>query len=169
MNCTTNLNKYEENERILANNFFEYYKDKIYTHQFTPPKERKPYDGTYRVNIEDPSTFFEIKVRDFEFGKYPDYILEMKKLMSLSKIYDKGFSVEYWNFFNNKNSYDLIIFNLDYRINLWRKQGKSIIKKKWMNIRTFQSKQLKTLKDVVMLKYDNKIDLKVMNKGWKLN
>lgn len=165
-----NLANYEAAERTLAEKVFTDYGNKITAYEFSEPKDRKPYDGSYIINPNDPSIFIEIKVRSFPIDKYNEYILEMPKLQSLGKLNDKGYLVQYWNFFKNEdNTYDLIIFNLKWRIYLWRKLGPSIIKRMWCNAQTFRSSERKTVKEVVMLTYDDTMDIKITGRHWCLN
>lgn len=105
----------------------------------------------------------EVKVRSFEINKYDDYIIEVAKLIRLMKKreqneYDK---ICYINFFEHpkKTLKDFIVFNLSERIKEW-KNKKPEVKKMWMNETTYLSKTKKVEKEVIMLKYDEKIDCK---------
>jgi len=162
---------YEKRERALGQQFFDTFSEKFFAYNFTNKNSFKGYDGTFLVNEIDPSTFFEIKVRDFPLNTYPDYILEAKKANTLSKITNKGFPVKYMNFFKNENgTYDLIVFDLTYRIQLWREQGiERVIQKKWMNAETFRSRNAKCEKEVIMIAFDQEIDTKFQGFGWYLN
>jgi hypothetical protein len=163
-----NLNRYERNERALAAQMFNTFNKTIKAYKFTSGKIC--YDGYYITDDNDKEVIFEIKVRNTQIDQYPDYILQADKANNLSKWHNKGHQVKYINFFKNENGqYDAIIFDLSYRIELWRKQGyENVIEYKWMNNATYISNQ-KIQKPVIMIKYDPTIDMKIMNTSWCLN
>lgn len=49
-----------------------------------------PYDGVLVTKQSHNAYIFEIKKRDFGFGKYPDYFLEETKANSLLKTYENN-------------------------------------------------------------------------------
>lgn len=164
------LNQYEKAERTLGTQFFNQFYDKIDCYQFTPPNSRKGYDGTYKAINADSSTFFEIKVRNIKMDSYPDYILQADKANALSKWHNQGYELKYINFFiNDSGTYDAIVFDLNYRIEQWRKMGmENVLQDMWMNNATYISND-KVSKKVIMLKYDPMIDTKITNTSWSLN
>ena len=157
---------YEQNENTLMKQFIDSFKE-ITEHSFTTG--RVAYDGWYKTSINDIPTVFEIKVRNTKIDQYPDYILQADKANSLAKFVNKGYNVKYINFFtNDTGTYDCIVFDINYRTELWRKQGmENVIEQKYMNAATYISNQ-KIAKNVIMLKYDDKIDSKITNTKWQL-
>lgn len=153
------LNFYENQERTLTKGFFDQKGFTLYN--FTEPGSKRGWDGTYKLFERDTSTFFEVKTRNFPVSKYPDYILEARKALSLSNWHNKGFTTNYFNFFiNSDGTYDLIIFNIQCRINLWRQQGEEkVIVWRWLPEFTYK-KSNKIQKAIILIKYDPLIDLK---------
>ncbi len=141
--------------------FFDNHQYKLY--QFTPPKSRSGYDGTFKINERDTSVFFETKVREFPLETYDTYIIEVRKANCLAKWMNKGFDVKYFNFFKNNGGYDLIMFDLNQRIRVWRAMGQeNVVEYKWMNQYTYK-KSGKIQKAVIMIRYDDMIDMKFKN------
>jgi hypothetical protein len=154
-----NLKNYESNERYLAKKLFQFMSN---IKQYTFTEGHICYD-TIITTQDDKQILGEIKVRSCEIDEYPDYILEVNKVINLIKKkklnnYD---SIYYINFFQNKNNalIDFIVFNLYERAKTW-KTVKPIIIKKWMNAETYLSKSNKVEKQIMLLKYDEKIDMK---------
>ena len=162
------LSKYEKHERKLGTLFLHSFPNEIKQAKFTEPNSYSTYDGWYATRLQpDASVCFEIKVRDFEYTKYPDYILESGKLKNLLKLHTQGHRVLYMNFFkNDKGYYDLIIFDLSKRVPDWKEFGCPTVIKK-MNAATFKSKYDKVDKEVIMLKYDDRYDVKITDTQWK--
>jgi hypothetical protein len=104
----------------------------------------------------------EIKVRNFATTAYPDYILEVDKLVNIIKRkqtidYDL---IYYINFFHNQDKEvlkDFIVFNLSKRIEAWKIKPADV-QYKWMNACTRLSTTQKVKKEVIMLAYDSEID-----------
>lgn len=161
-----NLEKYTRNERNLMTQFFETFDEIVEAFQFT--EGNVFYDYHYITSVSDPSIFGEIKVRSFPIEKYPDYIIELQKMNNLAKLVNDGFYVQFSNFFKNKNgTYDLIVFNITYRVQLYRKMGyENVVKRMYMNETTFKSRSKKVMKDVILLKFDPMIDTKFEGFGW---
>jgi hypothetical protein len=129
--------------------------------EYTFTEGRVCYDTIITLN-NDKKILGEIKVRSFQINKYPDYILEGSKLISLINRKKKdGFDLIYYiNFFTNKDKlYDFIVFDLTARIKTW-KINKPIITKMWMNAETHLSTTIKVPKEVILLKYDPEMDCK---------
>ncbi len=143
------LDYYMERERSLMLQFFQTFSKHIHKYEFTSGNVF--YDYTYTVKPNCASTFGEIKIRDFPIDKYDTYIIEAQKMNNLAKFVNKNYDVQYTNFFLNKNgTYDCIVFNIPYRVALYRKQGQeNVIKKLWCNEKTYQSRVKKIEKDVV--------------------
>ena len=153
------LNKFEQNERFWAEQLFKIFPN-IKEYQFT--NGRICYDVI--ITLHNTKTILgEIKVRNIKIDKYDDYILEASKLVSLIKKYKKlnNDKIYYINFFNNEYEgiKDFIIFDLSARLADW-KINKPIITKKWMNAETYKSRDNKIEKEVILLKYNDKIDCK---------
>ena len=165
-----NLEYYEIRERNLTTQYFKTFSDDYYAYNFTEEDSHTGYDGTYTHSETDPSTFFEVKVRSYPIEKYPDYIIEYRKVNSLATWYNTGYPVKYMNFFQNSDgTYGLIVFDLDYRIQQWRKMGiKNVVQKKWMRQYTCYDRGSCT-KEVIMIANDAMIDLKYTGYGWSLN
>ena len=145
-----NLIKYEKNERYLATQLFKSIKT-VKSYSFT--QGRICYD--FIVNTtDDKSIIGEIKVRSFDISKYPDYILQVDKLLGLIKRAkaNKFDKIYYINFFisDKKGHIDYIIFELTERINEW-KINRPQIKNMLMNAETHKSKEYKVWKDVILL------------------
>ena len=161
------LNKFEKHERSLGEQFIYSFPNEIKQARFTEPNSYAKYDGWYATwKQPDSSVCFEIKVRDFEYTKYPDYIIEVNKLKNLLKLSKDGSKVLYMNFFkNDKGFYDLIVFDLTARVPMWAKGGipKEV---RMMNEATFKSKYKKVEKEIVMLEYIERIDTKITNTQW---
>lgn len=153
-----NLNYYELRERSLATQLFEMFPE-IGNFNFTEPSTNKSFDGTWTTIDSDVSTFFEVKCRNFPIDKYDEWIVEASKINSLAKWNNKNHPVFIIMFFQNPdNTYDAIIFNINFRIQVWRQQGiEKVIQKKWMNSFTCKSGP-KVMKEVIMLKYQESID-----------
>jgi len=156
---TQNLINYEKNERYLA--------DKLFQH--IPTIENVEYTSGHIcydaiITLKNQTKIIsEFKVRSFEANKYPDYILQVDKLVNLTKRkkqnnYDM---IYYINFFQGKDktNIEFIIFNLSGRKEQWQ-QNKPIIKKMWMNAETHKSTTFKVEKQVILLQYDEKIDMR---------
>ena len=156
------LNNYEINERKLADELFKLIPT-IESVEYT--QGRICYDCLIKMKNQK-TVLGEIKVRNIEINKYPDYILEVSKLISLINKYKKLGSdrIYYINFFSNKieGIKDFIVFDLTARMKVW-KENKPKIYKKYMNKVTYISNE-KVCKEVIMLQYDEKIDMKgIMN------
>lgn len=164
-----NLQKFTDNERNLMTQFFKTFDENVEAYQFT--EGNVFYDYHYITNVSDPSIFGEIKVRSFPIEKYPDYIIELQKLNNLTRLVNDGFDVQCANFFKNQNgTYDLIVFNIPYRVQLYREMGyEKVVKQMWMNETTFKSRSKKMMKDVILLKFDPMIDTKFEGFGWNWN
>lgn len=163
------LSQYENHERSLGKQFVYSFPTKIKLAAFTEPNSYCTYDGWYSTWTEpDASVCFEIKVRDFEYSKYPDYILEAGKLKNLLKLHKQGHHVYYMNFFkNNDGFYDLIMFNISARVPKWKEMGRVPTVIKSMNAATFKSKYDKVDKEVIMLEFDETIDTRIVGTQWK--
>jgi hypothetical protein len=163
------LSKYEKKERELGQQFLYSFPDKIRQAAFTPPNSYSIYDGWYTTITEpDVSTCFEIKVRDFEYTKYPDYIIEEGKLRNLAKLYKEGKHIKYINFFKKEDGfYDCIVFDLDKRLVKWKEEGHIPTQVRKMNAATFKSKYDKVEKTVIMLAYDPSIDSLITDTQWQ--
>jgi len=153
------LKEYEKKERYLASILFNNMKG-IKEYSFT--EGHICYD--FIVTTEtDKIIIGEIKVRNNNIDKYPDYILQVDKLHNLIKRAEKyNYDIIYYiNFFKTKekSQKDFIIFNLSERIKIWYKT-KPKIHSMLMNAETFRSNKIKVYKDVILLKYDEKIDAK---------
>jgi len=162
------LSKFEKHERKLGTCFLMSFTNEINHAVFTNPNSHSFYDGWYTTfKNPDVSTCFEIKVRNFEYTKYPDYILEAGKLRNLLKLHEEGKTILYMNFFkNDKGFYDCIVFNLSKRVPKWIKDGRIPTINKLMNAETFKSRYNKVEKQVVMLQYDPSIDTLITNTQW---
>ena len=152
------LKIYEQNERILADKLFQLF-DTIQDYYFTQGKIC--YDTV--ITLKNGTTILgEMKVRNFKADKYPDYILQVDKLLALiNKAKNKGHLIYYINFFESETTgmKDFIIFNLSARIPEW-KVNKPVVVKKWMNDATFKSTEYKVTKEVIMLQYDETKDMR---------
>lgn len=156
----TTLKNYEKTERYLAERLFSHIPT-INTYMFTEGKIC--YDTIITLN-NGSRILGEIKVRSCEANQFPDYILQVDKLINLIKRAKlNGFELIYYiNFFNNDKTStmkDFIIFDLTPRIQEW-KVNRPIVIKKYMNDATFKSKTYKVEKEVIMLKYDEKTDMR---------
>jgi len=150
---------YTDNEKYLTSALFNHF-ETIENYEFTTGNVC--YDVI--VNLKNGTKIMgEIKVRDFELDKYPDYILQVDKLINLGKrAKELGFhKIYYINFFKTQTPAikEFIIFNLSARIKLW-KVTPPIVQEKYMNAATFQSKSYKVPKKVIMLKYEEEMDSK---------
>lgn len=152
------LADYERNERILLNKLLSNF-DTVEDYYFTNGKVC--YDGEI-IMKDGRKILAEVKVRNFEINTYPDYILQVDKLISLCKkaTAKKNDSIYYINFFKTTEAYrqDFIVFNLMPRIKEW-KINKPIIVKKWMNAETYKS-NYKIEKEVILLEFDKTKDMK---------
>lgn len=152
------LKIYEENERYLCYKLFQHIPT-IRDYYFTNGKIA--FDTI--ITLENETKILgEVKVRQFEANKYPDYILEVSKLISLIKRHkEKGTDlIYYFNFFDGKKPEikEWIIFNLTPRIMNW-KVNKPKIEKRWMNEATFVSNH-KIQKEVIMLQFNPETDMR---------
>lgn len=148
---------FEKNERTLAARLFSH----IPTIKgYTFSEGKLCWDAIITLD-DDRKVLSEFKVRNFEADKYPDYILEVAKLVNLiNKTKENGYDLLYYiNFFENSNPAlkDFIIFNLSERIKVWKVKPPQTIFKS-MNKATFMSIYDKCEKEVIMLSYDEKID-----------
>lgn len=156
---TQNLINYEKNERYLADKLFQHISS-IEKVEYT--SGHICYDAI--ITLKDQTKIIsEFKVRNFEANKYPDYILQVDKLINLSKRkkqnnYDM---IYYINFFQGKDktNIEFIVFNLTGRKEQWNK-NKPIVKKMWMNAETHKSRTFKVEKEVILLQYDKDIDMR---------
>lgn len=155
------LQEYEE--RILTAQLFQSYEDKLYAYQFTKPNSFKGYDGFYQITPRDASVVFETKVREIKIDQYPDYIMEARKLNSLTIRHNKGHQTKYFNFFKHPGgAYDFIGFDITIRIEEWKEIGfKGVVEVRWMNHETFKSRKDKVPKEVIMLTFRPEIDTKI--------
>jgi len=163
------LSKYEKHERDLGTYFIHSFPKEIKQAAFTPPNSYSTWDMWYSTwEQPDVSIINEIKVRNFEYTKYPDYILEVGKIKNLMKMYKQGKPINYINFFKNKKGfYDCIVFNLSARVKKWKKDNHIPTIIKSMNAATFKSKYDKVEKEVVMLSFDPTMDTLIQNTQWK--
>lgn len=163
------LAEYENKERSLATQFIYSFSDKIKQAKFTPPNSYSTWDMWYSTwNEPDASIIGEVKVRSFEYTKYPDYILQVDKLKNLIKQMKLGHKIQYLNFFLNQDGYyDLIVFNLTKRVEQWKKDGHIPTQIKRMAAATFKSKYERVDKEVVMLQFDPSIDTLITKTQWK--
>lgn len=152
-----NLQNFERLERKLGAQLFKGIST-IKSYYFT--EGCVCFDGVI-TSDNDTTILFEIKVRQFDIDKYDSYILQVDKLKNLIKKSEKNNfdRIYYINFFKNETTglYDFIIFNLSERIKEW-KINKPEVQVRWMNAATFKSTTDKIQKEVIMLKYDSKID-----------
>ena len=151
------LKSYEEDERYLLEILLSHFKT-IENYNFT--SGRICYDA--EIFLKNKKTILsEVKVRKFKIDTYPDYILQVDKLISLiNKAKTKGNDLIYYiNFFKSeyKNRKDFIIFNLTPRIMEWKTNKPTVINK-WMNAETCVDNPNKISKQVIMLNYNPKID-----------
>lgn len=151
------LKKYEARERELTDTLFRTI-GTIKSYTFT--QGRICYDGHF-TTVNDTNVLFEVKVRDFEVNKYPDFILQTDKLLNLikrSKTMGIG-HIYYINYFKTSDPtiFSYIVFNLTARIEEWKKTKVPVIKK-YMNNETYKSTTYKVEKAVVMLKFNSNID-----------
>lgn len=146
------------NERLLMEKLFSKIPS-IESWQFT--QGRICYDAIVKTN-KNETILVETKVRAIERDKYEDYILEVQKLIGLLKRKkDNGYDkIYYCNFFKTEKSemQEFIIFDLTPRIEQWKLIPPDVIFK-YMNKATFLGDN-KTLKEVIMLRYDDKTDCK---------
>lgn len=156
---TQTLKNYEKNERYLATRLFAHF-NTIKEYSFT--EGHICYDFLIKL-IDDKTIIGEIKVRNFKTDKYPDYILQVDKLIGLIKRatrnnYDK---IYYVNFFKSEDNTrkEFIIFDLTVRIKEW-KVNRPTVKRMLMNAETHKSTEVKVFKDVILLKYDENIDMR---------
>ena len=102
-------------------------------------------------------------MRRFRRERYNTYILQVDKLQNLIKRAEKMKleEIRYINFFESDetNKVEFIIFNLSERIKQWQKKPPKVEKMK-MNIETWKSEDVKALKDIILLEFDDKIDSK---------
>jgi hypothetical protein len=150
---------YEKTERYLAKKLLDKIKN-VEDYWFT--KGRVCYDIEILLKNEK-MILGEVKVRNFKIDAYPDYILQVDKLISLinTAIKKKSDLIYYINFFDSDKpeQEDFIVFNLMPRIQEW-KTNKPIIVKKMMNSETCVSTDYKIIKQVILLTYNPKIDMK---------
>ena len=153
------LAQYERNERYLGEELFKRLKT-VKEYQFT--SGRICYDSLV-TNTENKHILVEIKVRRFRRERYNTYILQVDKLQNLIKRAEKMKleEIRYINFFESDetNKVEFIIFNLSERIKQWQKKPPKVEKMK-MNIETWKSEDVKALKDIILLEFDDKIDSK---------
>lgn len=152
-----NLKMYEANERLLADKLLKDV-DSIEDYFFTSGKVCNDIE----IVMKDSRKIIgEVKVRNFKSDKYPDYILEVGKLISLCKKAKAKGSKEimYFNFFktDNPETMDFIVFNLTPRIQDWQ-INKPLIIHMYMNQCTYLSLTKKVEKQIIMLRYDENID-----------
>lgn len=152
------LANYESNERTLLDKLLSQY-ETIEDYWFT--KGKICYD-TIIVMKTGLKNIGECKVRNFKRNKYPDYILEKQKLISLINrcVKEKYHKILYINFFDSDNPYrkDFIIFDITARIPFW-KEHPPVVKKMWMNEATYLSKTHKVEKEVILLQYNERYDV----------
>lgn len=150
---------YEINERRLGAQLFSRIKT---IKEYTFTSGRISYDFLI-TTVENKKIIGDIKVRKCLFKKYPDYILQVDKLESLKKqaVKLKQDRIIYVNFFDADivTNVDFIVFNLSARIERWKKHPPKI-KKMMMNNETWKSTEYKVLKDVILLQFDETIDIK---------
>lgn len=79
INTQRNINNASQNERALMTKLLKQLN--ITNYEFTPDDGNAIYDGTYYM--DNQLVVFEIKVRSFESTKYPDTMLEPKKVRNL--------------------------------------------------------------------------------------
>jgi len=155
------LKEFEINERFLTSRLLSHIPT-VASVEYT--KGRIAYDAIVKLTNQK-TVLVEVKVRNCFESTYPDYILQVDKLVNLLK-YKKqnGYDFIYYiNYFKNPSSSglrDCIIFNLGERAQRW-KTDKPKVEKKWMNNETCVSTDYKVMKDVIMLTYDPTIDMKV--------
>lgn len=146
-----------DNERYLTDKLFRGI-GTIKTYSFTTGNIC--YDGTC-TTTNDVTILFEVKVRSFKADKYPDYILQVDKLISLiNRAKNMNLKrIYYINYFitDTPGVYDFIIFNLTPRIEEWKKTKAPVVQKS-MNAATFKSTENKIIKEVILLKYDETMD-----------
>ena len=154
-----NLAQYERNERYLGEQLFKRLPT-IKEYEFT--SGRICYDSLV-TTTENKHILVEIKVRRFRRERYNTYILQVDKLQNLIKRAEKMKleEIRYINFFESDNpaKVEFIIFNLSERIKQWQKKPPKVEKMK-MNIETWKSEDVKALKDIILLEFDDKIDSK---------
>lgn len=154
-----NLVKFERNERYLGEQLFKRLPT-IKEYEFT--SGRICFDSLV-TTTENKHILVEIKVRRFRRERYNTYILEVTKLQGLIKKAEKlkQDTILYVNFFecDETNKVEFIIFNLSERIKQWQKKPPKVEKMK-MNIETWKSEDVKALKDIILLEFDDKIDSK---------
>jgi hypothetical protein len=163
------LETYENEERYLAKKLLET-SSNIKEINFTRPEQRKFYDGWYIKNNET-SVFFEVKCRAFSIDRYPDFIMEKKKLENLLSLVGQGKRVAYINIFTTQSPdyYSAILFDLNGRYEQWKESGIPY-ERRYMNSQTFVSRSNKIEKEVYMMQYDSNIDHKVdsfLAPNWK--
>jgi len=111
------------------------------------------------------SGVFESVVREFSITEYERHILERWKIEGLYRYYHAHPALYFINFFPNKDlkeTYDCIVYNIKPRIDRWLEGGVIPYVQSPFNRATFQSRETKEIKDVVYLKYDKTIDMRVV-------
>ena len=154
-----NLAQYERNERYLGEQLFIRIPT-IKEYEFT--SGRICFDSLV-TTTENKHILVEIKVRRFRRERYNTYILQVDKLQNLIKRAEKMKleEIRYINFFESDNpaKVEFIIFNLSERIKQWQKKPPKVEQMK-MNVETWKSEDVKALKDIILLEFDDKIDSK---------
>jgi len=154
-----NLVEFEKRERDLATVLFT---SLSWIKEYSFTSGPVFYDGIV-TSIENTQAIFEIKCRDFDVYKYPNYFLELSKFQNLYKGSERtGYKLLYINFFktDKENVWDYIVFNLSRRIEEWKINGAPATERILMNKKTFVSRQDKIYKETIRLSYEHDKDLK---------
>jgi len=153
------LQEFESKERQLCSQLFKRI-NTIKEYEFT--SGRICFDFTLKTT-QNKRIIGDVKCRRFKRDKYNTYILEVTKLQGLIKKAEKlkQDTILYVNFFetDEANKVEFIIFNLSERIKLWKKKPPKVEQMK-MNVETWKSEDVKALKDIILLEFDDKIDSK---------
>ena len=144
----------EYTERELATRLFKM----VNITKYAFSKGRVAYDTIF-LNLTGNKILGEIKVRNFEANKYNDYILQVDKVQGMHRrgILNNCSKLYYINFFVSNNKIEFITFDLTPRILEWQTNPPKV-EKRIMNAVTCVRDQEKIYKDVIMLKYDEKLD-----------
>lgn len=153
------LQEFENKERYFGTQLFKRI-NTIKNYEFTTG--RVCYDFCI-TTTQNKHIIGDVKCRRFKRDKYNTYILEVKKLQGLIKKAEKlkQDTILYVNFFetDEANKVEFIIFNLSERIKQWKKKPPKVEQMK-MNVETWKSEDVKALKDIILLEFDDKIDSK---------
>lgn len=158
---TINLSNCEQKERYLSNRLFSHIPS-IERVEYT--SGRITYDAIVFLN-NNKKVITEVKVRDCFIKTYPNYILQEDKLINLikHKVKNNCDFIYYINYFknpDNDNLMDCIVFDIGTRVIKW-KNNKPEIKLMWMNEETYVNNPHKVQKRIILLYYDEKMDMKV--------